>query len=248
MNKRGPDKKGIIRIIITILLIALGAFVAFFVLPRLYRNEEATMNIVMMKQNVTAGTRIEESMLASVPVGAYGLPSSVIKDPSLIVGKYAVQDISYKDLLYPEKFSDEDPLKKGSSAADIELKEGEMLLTLALSSTAAGAAGNILPGDKVNTAVYQKISNVASDNFGNYGSEISEQAADRVLFPESLQGITVYRVLTTQLLPVDPSAQIAGGSNNERVPLYITLICTQAQADLLLDYSYTDILHFLEVD
>lgn len=254
MNKRGSSK-GIIRMIIVILLIILGAFVAFFVLPKLYQNEEATVNIVMLKQDVSAGTRIEESMLATVPIGSYGLPGSVIKNPADIIGKYAVQNISYKDLLYAEKFSDQDPLKTGAADPGIELKDNEMLLTLALSSTAAGAAGNILPGDKVNAAVYQKEKTTSGTgtNFGstvNMGENTDQQdeRVDHVIFPESLQGLTVYRVLTSQLVPVDPTAQVTGSGSNDRIPVYITLICTQEQADLLLDYSYTDTLHFVEVD
>lgn len=98
LNK--SSSKNFVRMIIVIFLVAVAAFVAFFVMPRMYEKEEATASIIMLRQNVAAGTRIDSTMVIATEVGAYGLNSGVIKDASQVVGKYAVQPISSKDLLF----------------------------------------------------------------------------------------------------------------------------------------------------
>lgn len=244
------QKKKAIRTVAVIVFILLGALIAFVLLPRLYEKENATTNIIMLKQDIKEGTKIEESMLISTPVGAYGLDGSVIKDASEIIGLYAAHDLSSKDLLFKEKFVDSpNAVGSGNVTPDIELADDQMLLTLELSSTAAGAAGNILPGDKVNVAVYRKESSSSSGGFGTVVGDDNEiNEFDTVIFPDALQEMTVYRVLTAQLTSIDPTSDVTSGSNNQRIPVYITLVCTQGQADMLVEYSYADTLHFIEVD
>lgn len=245
MNK--GKSKNAIRIVAVILLLLAAAALAFFVLPNMYSIEGATTEIIMLRQPVSKGTMIESNMLATVSVGAYGLDPSVLKTTDGIVGKYAAQDISNKDLLFASKFEDKDPLRNEVvNEADVELADDQMLVTLALSSTAAGAAGHILPGDLVNVAVYRKADNMS----GGFGSIVgdSDSSFDKVIFPEILQAMTVLRVQTTDLTPIDPSGESSVSSNNSRVPVYITLVCTQEQAELLLEHSYENTLHFVEVE
>lgn len=239
------SNKNVVRIILVCALLIVATFVSFFVLPRLYKMEGATTSVVMLRQNVVAGTQITADMLASVEVGSYGLDPSVIKNKEDVVGQYAVQPISTKDLLFPDKFSasavsgttvEQDP-------SWIEVADDQVLLTLQLSSTAAGAAGHILPGDLVNVAVY------LNDNSNSLGTiEGVDIQTSKAFFPSGLQGITVYRVQTAQLVSVDPTCDPATSTVNDRVPSYITLVCSQSQATALLDYSYGHIVHFVEVD
>ena len=247
LNK--SSSKNLVRMIIVIFLVAVAAFVAFFVMPRMYEKEEATASIIMLRQNVAAGTRIDSTMVIATEVGAYGLNSGVIKDASQVVGKYAVQPISSKDLLFAEKFSDAPPSgMEEEELPDVELNNGQMLLTLELSSIAAGAAGKIAPGDTVNTAVFTlgNSNGYIYDTNLAYDADGQPISADAVIFPPSLQNLTVYRVQTAQLTSVKQDATVSSSSNNGRIPVYITLIVTQAQADLLLEYSYSNVVHFLE--
>lgn len=249
MNK--SSSKNTVRMVLVIILILAAALVAFFLLPRVYEKEEATTDIVMLRQNVTAGTKIDEKMLATAKIGSYGLSSSVITDSKDIIGKFATQDISTKDLLFPEKFSDTAPTGYvENETPDLELKNGEMLLTLELSSTAAGAAGKIVPGEVVNTAVYvlNDMSEYDLQEMVTYDENGNAVYPDAILFPEDLQGITVYRVRTADLAPMDENADTSGAAVNERIPVYITLVVTQAQADQLLEYSYRNVVHFIETE
>lgn len=255
-SMKGLNKKNVIRTVAVVLLIVAAFCIAFLLIPKLYKMEGATTNIIMLRQDVERGDVITESMIATVTVGAYGLDSTVIRDATAVIGKYAVADISSKDLLFPNKFADTDPtVNDPVTEPEIELAEGEMLLTLALSSTAAGAAGNILPGDLVNVAIF--VQNPEEESAMRPSSSISDDSMlddmlelfgdDHVIFPEELQGMTVYRVLTSSLDFVAPNGS-ATSTEGSRVPVYITLICTQPQADMLLDYSYREIVHFVEVE
>ena len=251
---KGLNKKNVIRAVAVVLLIIAALCIAFLLIPKLYKMEGATTNIIMLRQDVERGDLIDVSMIATVTVGSYGLDSSVIRDATAVIGKYAVSDISSKDLLFPNKFADKDPtINDPLAEPEIELAEGEMLLTLELYSTAAGAAGNILPGDLVNVAIF--IQDPEEENSLQYGSSddgaLDEMldlfGSDHVIFPEELQGMTVYRVLTSALDFVAPNGTTAS-TEASREPAYITLICTQSQADMLLDYSYREVIHFVEVD
>lgn len=242
-------KKKAIRTVAIIVFVLLGAFISFVVLPGIYSKEEAVKNIIMLKENVSEGTLIEAEMLISTPVGAYGLDGSVITNAEEIIGLYAAQDISSKELLFIEKFVDSPySVGNGNITADIELADDQMLLTLELSSTAAGAAGNIQPGDKVNVAIYQVEDSNSSGSYGSVIDGSEPEEFDPVIFPEILQEMLVYRVLTSELTSVDPTSDVNNGGENKRVPLYITLVCTQEQADLLVEYSYAQTIHFIEVD
>lgn len=71
----------------------LSGLLAFGIVPKLYEDKSATQSIVKVNKAVLAGTKIEETDLIEVSVGAYGLPDSVMKDKKTLVGKYAKTDL-----------------------------------------------------------------------------------------------------------------------------------------------------------
>lgn len=239
------SKKNTARMVIVIFFLLVAAAISFFLLPNIYKLEGATTEVVMLRQDVTVGQIIDENMVATVEVGAYGLDSSVVRNPEDIIGMYAAQNIKSVELLYGSKFTNINPLAdEGEASTEIPVLDNQMLVSLQVPSIAAAGAGSIMPGDKVNTAVY-----IAEANGSVYYGEEEEDEEDgsNVIFPEQLQNLTVYRVKTAQLTSVNPNGD-PNSSTNTRIPAYITLLCTQEQAELLLDYSYTNSVHFIEVE
>lgn len=242
------NNKNIIRIIAVVLMLVIAAAIAFVLMPKLYDMEGATERIVMLTQNVSAGTQITEEMVVETDVGSYGLSPTTIKDRSEVVGKYATQNIYAKDLLFPEKLTTDYREINKELDPEIQLKDGDLLVTIELSSIAAGAAGKILPGDIVKTAVYKDTSyGSGSYRYSYEGNTGTESTASLVTFPADLQNLTVYRVRTAALCAMDPS-DTNNGAANGRIPSYITLVVNEKQAAELLEYSYSGIVHFVEVE
>ena len=94
------------KIFIGIACIVTAAVMAFILLPSVNRNKNGTVKILKLKENISAGTLIEETMLEEKEVGKLGLPESVVSDKKAVVGKFATCSISSDDLILASKLSD----------------------------------------------------------------------------------------------------------------------------------------------
>ena len=97
------------KIVVGGICIFMAAVFAFVLLPSINKSKGMTVSVIKLQTDVAAGTKIEEAMLKDVEVGAYGLPESVIKDKSQIVGKYAKKALHPDELLLSGCFSDCEP-------------------------------------------------------------------------------------------------------------------------------------------
>ena len=87
------------KIIIGAVCIVVAGVFAFGVLPSMYKGKGGTEKIIKVNATVTAGTKIEETMLVETEVGSFGLPESVVRNKDDIIGKYARAEITADDLI-----------------------------------------------------------------------------------------------------------------------------------------------------
>ena len=220
------------RIFLSALCIIVAAAVSFGLLPRFYKNEDATVMVLRAAADIPAGTRIEDKYLAQVEVGKFGLPEDMINDKAQIVGKIAQTDIAKGDYFFPRKL--------GNYLADEKLdriaQENKRLVTVSVPSIAAGLSSHLQSGDIVTVAVFM--------DKASGGQSASPQV---ILYPE-LKGLEVYSVENAR---TQSTAQVreqqAGGqsSSGDPVPKAVTLVVTEAQAAKLIEAEYTGKLHLI---
>lgn len=197
------------KVFIIVVCLLLAGYFSFVVLGNLYQDQAETITVVRLKNNVEAGTLITKDMVTEQTIGAYGVANSVITDKNAVIGMYAAVFIFEEDNLTAEKLSDK----------TVEVTADQRLITISVSSAAAGGGGYVQSGDEVDIVAYSK------------DSETVEQ---------SIQGVTVYSVKNDDMEDVKTVEK-----EKDKEPAYITLIVTPQQAEVLVAMEYSDKIHLL---
>ncbi|MFZ5975103.1 MAG: Flp pilus assembly protein CpaB [Bacillota bacterium] len=220
------------RIFLSALCLVLAAGISFFLLPRFYGDKSATVTVLRAAQDIPAGTELTKQDLVSVEVGSFGLPEGVLNDPAQIVGKVAQTAIAKGDYFFPQKL--------GSYLADEQLdriaKNNQRLVTVSVSSIAAGLSSHLWAGDIVTVAVFMEK---ASDG--------KASAPQVIVYPE-LKGLETYSVenaRTQDTAKMREQQKDSPSANGDPVARAVTLIVTEAQAEKLIQAEYTGKLHLI---
>lgn len=218
------------KIFIGTICLLLAAVLAFGLLPRLYKSQSSTVQVVTMKQTVQYGTKITDDMLSVTEAGSYGLPVGVVTDKANIVGLVANSTLYAGEYLWRERFITAEEYEK-LSPANPKLAEGSYLLTLSLPAASAGVAGILRGGATVDV----------------YSSH--EDDAGNVKTFKVLEAIKVYNVLNSKLQSLDDldaklkSTSDAASSNYDLAPAYVIVIVNEQQAETLIGLEATKSLH-----
>ena len=195
--------------------VVLAAVMAFILLPSVNRSKNGTVKILKLKENISAGTQIDETMLEEKEVGKYGLPESIVNDKDKVVGKFAACSISSDDLILLSKLSDFAASKK----LDGVMNAGKMLVTVSLDSVAAAVGNHLQSGDIVSIIGY---------------------ADNTVTAYEELKNLEVFSVENDDAQNLD---DVENDENAEKIASNITLIVNQAQAEKLVQAEYSGKVH-----
>lgn len=195
--------------------VVLAAVMAFILLPSVNRSKNGTVKILKLKENISAGTQIDEKMLEEKEVGKYGLPESIVNDKDKVVRKFAACSISSDDLILSSKLSDFAASKK----LDGVMNAGKMLVTVSLDSVAAAVGNHLQSGDIVSIIGY---------------------ADNTVTAYEELKNLEVFSVENDDAQNLD---DVENDENAEKIASNITLVVNQAQAEKLVQTEYSGKVH-----
>lgn len=195
--------------------VVLAAVMAFILLPSVNRSKNGTVKILKLKENISAGTQIDEAMLEEKEVGKYGLPESIVNDKDKVVGKFAACSILSDDLILSSKLSDFAASKK----LDGVMNAGKMLVTVSLDSVAAAVGNHLQSGDIVSVIGY---------------------ADNTVTAYEELKNLEVFSVENDDAQNLD---DVENDENAEKIASNITLVVNQAQAEKLVQTEYSGKVH-----
>ena len=195
--------------------VVLAAVMAFILLPSVNRSKNGTVKILKLKENISAGTQIDEAMLEEKEVGKYGLPESIVNDKDKVVGKFAACSISSDDLILSSKLSDFAASKK----LDGVMNAGKMLVTVSLDSVAAAVGNHLQSGEIVSFIGY---------------------ADNTVTAYEELKNLEVFSVENDDAQNLD---DVENDENAEKIASNITLVVNQAQAEKLVQAEYSGKVH-----
>lgn len=195
--------------------IALSAVIAFAVVPIINKSKSNTETVIKVKADVLAGTKLEEDMLVETEVGSYGLPENVIKKKEDVIGKFANCTIKTEDFIVLSKISDYAANEKLDKIA----AEGKKLITVTVSSLAAGVGNHLRAGDYVSVLMYD-------DN--------SVEAF------EELKSIEIYSIENSDAISIEDAEESDAG-----LSATVTLIVNDAQAQKLVYSEYAGKLHIV---
>jgi pilus assembly protein CpaB len=210
----------------------LAAGIAFFVIPRFYSNQKATVSVVRPTQEIAAGTVITEAMVTITEVGAYGLPEKIAKAPGEVIGKVILENTHAGEYFWQDSLTTEDEYKAFVDANTKGLTDGQCLVTIKCSSASVGVAGVLRPGNIVD--VFECVEDTETDTYSTI---------------KALDNMYVYDVLNSALVSLDEvdekkaNATENSSENYDYEPTYVVIRCTEAQAQTLIRLEKAESLH-----
>lgn len=199
------------------LCIITSAILAFIIVPSVNNSKSQTEMVIKIKSDVQAGTRIDESMIVETEVGSYGLPENTITDKADIIGKYSNCAITKDDIIVASKLSE----YAADERLDRILSNGQKLITVSVSSIAAGVGNHLRAGDLVSVMLYEDKS---------------------VEIFEELKNIEVYSIENDEAVNIE---ETDSEDNTEKLAATVTLIVNDSQAQKLVYSEYSGKLHII---
>ena len=224
------------RIFLSLLSFALAAVAAFVLLPGIYRDREATVQITRVKERLDKGQRITPAHLETIEVGAYNLPPGVLPDAETVIGMYAASLLLPGDFLFEAKLTAYrlDPL------LDTVIAGGWQLLTVTPKNSAQVLAAHLQSGDIVAVATITE-------------SRQSMEMQRQLDFPEELSQLVVFAVESARGSALGNSGEkgeelllsSVAAVSEDLVPRTITFMVDEVQARLLLEAEYGGGFHII---
>lgn len=227
------------RTVIAGLCFLTAALIAFAVLPRFYADRKATATVYRAAATIPKGTLIEETHLSAVETGAFNLPDAVITDPNEIVGQIALTDIPQDDMFMEEKLG---PFLH-SERMDILMKNGQKLVIVTLSGTAAGVAGHLVPGDVVSAVSFIEAHEIYETDSETGLEKRINIPSETIIYPE-LRSISVFDIENAKTESMEDAHSEESGTSDP-VPKTVTLIVTEEQALKLVEAEYSEKIHLI---
>lgn len=238
------------KIFISLILLALAFILTFVMIPKIYGKQAETMTVVQFTKDVNLGTVITSEMLKTNTIGSYGVNRGVITNPEEVIGKYAARNISAKEYLYSEMFTDTFEEVEGASINLV--KPGQHLVTVRLADGSGAVGGLVKPGDTVN--ILTQVRKAAQ--YDEYGMVYGDEKLEMEL-TELLTGVTVYKLQNEAYEDITQlnrkwQAELENGTKetdksdtNALIPVYVTLIVTDDQAKVLAEQTYDGTIHMI---
>ena len=207
------------RTIIGIVCIVLALIVTFAVAPMVNKISDSRTDIVRMKKDVDQGHLISDDDIEIVTVGSHGLAIDTITKKEDVVGKFAACDLKVGDSLFPSKLS-----LTSDSADDVfhTLNGEKQAISITISTFAGGLSGKLENGDIISLIVFDNDTNEA-------------------FIPA---GLTYVKVITTTTQSgFDKDEVTPNEDGTYELPTTVTLLVNPAQAQMLVEYENTGVIH-----
>ena len=207
------------RTIIGIVCIVLALIVTFAVAPMVNKISDSRTDIVRMKKDVDQGHLISDDDIEIVTVGSHGLAIDTITKKEDVIGKFAACDLKVGDSLFPSKLS----LTSDSADDMFHTLNGEkQAISITISTFAGGLSGKLENGDIISLIVFDNDTNEA-------------------FIPA---GLTYVKVITTTTQSgFDKDEVTPNEDGTYELPTTVTLLVNPAQAQMLVEYENTGVIH-----
>ncbi|MGN0641066.1 MAG: Flp pilus assembly protein CpaB [Oscillospiraceae bacterium] len=210
------------RTVLGVICIALALIICFAITPLFNASKSSTMRIVRVKNDLKIGQEITAKDIEVVEVGAYNLPSEVVKKSEAVVGKYAAAEIFKGEYVLAAKISD---TPASENAYLYGLTGEKRAISITIPSFAGGLSGKLISGDIVSV--------IAVD--------YRETGETRV--PDELQFVEVIAVTDKKGNDEETTTIKPDGEEETSLPETVTLLVTPEQANILAELEAQGEIH-----
>lgn len=205
------------RTIIGIICIILSVTIMFGISPIVSNLSAKKIKVIQLKKHLIQGQQIKAEDLEKTEIGGFGVKEIVIKEESLVVGKFAKSDIYPNTNLLPDMLSD-----SADAAEDVfKSLNGELqAISITISGLANGLSGKLKNGDIISII------------------SISEGKSS---IPSKLTYVKVITATTTKGTDSDKLTAKEDGTTD--LPATVTLLVNKEQATLLALLEQTGKMH-----
>ena len=134
------------RTVIGVVCIALSLIICFAVTPLFNAGKSSTTKAVRLKNDLKIGQEITAKDIEVIEVGAYNLPSEILKKSEDVVGKYASAEMKKSEFVMSSKISD---TPASENAYLYGLTGEKRAISITIPSFAGGLSGKLISGDIV---------------------------------------------------------------------------------------------------
>ncbi len=206
------------RTVIGIICIILAVAITFGISPMVNKMTEGKTEVITFSKKLSKGAQITEEDIAVTSLLKSGLPDGVIKDKSVVIGKYTNSDVYKGDVATVAKLTDDANASDNILSA---LNGDKVAMSITIKSFAGGLSGKIQNGDIVSIYVAEKDKESA--------------------VPPELKYVKV--ITTTTSGGVDENEVVPNEDGTFDLPTTITVLVTVKQAQLLADYEKNATMH-----
>lgn len=210
------------RTVLGVICIALSLIICFAITPLFNAAKDQTTEIVRMKKDVKIGQEITAKDIEVVEVGAYNLPSEVIRSSEEVVGKYVSSELLKGEYVLPSKISD---TPASENAYLYNLTGEKRAISVTIPSFAGGLSGKLISGD---------IVSVIAVDFREKGETV---------VPDELQYVEVIAVTDNEGYDEGEVVVTSDGEEEADLPETVTLLVTPNQASILAELEAEGEIH-----
>lgn len=205
-----------------VICIALSLIICFAITPLFNAAKDQTTEIIRMKKDVKIGQEITAKDIEVVEVGAYNLPSEVIRSSEEVVGKYVSSELLKGEYVLPSKISD---TPASENAYLYNLTGEKRAISVTIPSFAGGLSGKLISGD---------IVSVIAVDFREKGETV---------VPDELQYVEVIAVTDKEGYDEGEMVVTSDGEEEADLPETVTLLVTPEQASILAELEAEGEIH-----
>lgn len=210
------------RTVLGVICIALALIICFAITPLFNASKSSTMRIVRVKNDLKIGQEITAKDIEVVEVGAYNLPSEVVKKSEAVVGKYAAAEVFKGEYVLAAKISD---TPASENAYLYGLTGEKRAISITIPSFAGGLSGKLISGDIVSVIA------------------VDYRETGETIVPDELQYVEVIAVTDKKGNDEETTTIKPDGEEETSLPETVTLLVTPEQANILAELEAQGEIH-----
>lgn len=210
------------RTVLGVICIALALIICFAITPLFNASKSSTMRIVRVKNDLKIGQEITAKDIEIVEVGAYNLPSEVVKKSEAVVGKYAAAEMFKGEYVLAAKISD---TPASENAYLYGLTGEKRAISITIPSFAGGLSGKLISGDIVSVIA------------------VDYRETGETIVPDELQYVEVIAVTDKKGNDEETTTIKPDGEEETSLPETVTLLVTPEQANILAELEAQGEIH-----
>lgn len=210
------------RTVLGVVCIALALIICFVITPIFNASKNSTASVIRVKNDIKIGQEITANDVETAEVGAYNLPSEVLKKSEEVVGKFASAEMKKNEFVMSSKISD---TPASENAYLYGLTGEKRAVSITIPSFAGGLSGKLLSGD---------IVSVIAVNYKEQGE---------TLVPDELQYVEVIAVTDKNGNDEETVTVKPDGEEEIELPETVTLLVAPKQANILAELEAEGEIH-----